>query len=148
MNQDKAAVERMAEKYIDIVNQNDIDALIKLYDENAAALVISALNPDGPPAREYQLLTSLKAIRETLAGLLTVVTHVTFHGAEAIVSGDTALCVVDATIEGKDEHGKPWKVSRRRSIDVLRRNAAGDWKFTIDNGVGALLLDMQRVDAT
>jgi ketosteroid isomerase-like protein len=50
----------------------------------------------------------------------------------ALASGDTALLVIDWTIDATGVDGKPLAV-RGTSTDVVRRQADGSWRCIIDN---------------
>jgi ketosteroid isomerase-like protein len=59
---------------------------------------------------------------------------------EVIETGDSALVVMEATLDYVDEAGAPVHAVRR-STHVFRRGPEGRWLCAIDNSYGTALLD-------
>lgn len=109
-------------------NKGDIDALVALYEPDAAMV-----------AQPGQVATGTKGVREVMAGFLALEPTLTLEKNEVITAGDIALCVTKWTLKGTGQDGKPVQMEGT-ATDVLRKQADGSWLFVIDNAWGAGIL--------
>ena len=72
------------------------------------------------------------AIRGALTALLELSPQMEVRVAEVHLAGDTALVVVDWTLNGTAPDGSA-VIQNGRSADVLRRDSDGTWRVLIDH---------------
>ncbi|MFE0424855.1 YybH family protein [Streptomyces sp. NPDC058953] len=109
-------------RYLRAFNSGDIDRLDPLYAEDA----ISVWEPGNP-------LTG-QARRDALAAFLALGPRMTAVLREAFVTGDTALLIVDWSVEIAAPEGT--ELMAGTGVDVLRLGADGTWRFAVDNPFG------------
>ncbi|MFG3410101.1 YybH family protein [Streptomyces sp. NPDC048142] len=116
-------VEKHTALYVEAFNAGDLDAVDAMYTEEAVAV----WEPGIPLTGQARL----DATREFLARgpKMTAVPRQSF------VTGDTALLIVDWTIDTKDANGKPEHLSGV-GVDVLRKGEDGNWRYAIDDPYG------------
>ncbi|MEU0451366.1 antibiotic biosynthesis monooxygenase [Streptomyces tendae] len=117
-----AGPEEMNRRYLDAYAARDIDAIMSVYAPGAAAVWEPGKAVSGPGHRE--------AVVEFLKREPKLSAEV----SESYVVGDTAALVVDWSIEVP---GAPEMTGTGRGLDVLRRNAAGEWRYLITNPFGS-----------
>jgi uncharacterized protein (TIGR02246 family) len=106
------------------LNAGDIDALVALY-EPQAALMPSPGN----------VVVGAAAIREALAGFLAGKPTITTSGRLVAQTGDIALLANKWTLAMTGPDGKPTTMSGN-AVEVARRQPAGHWLFAMDMPFG------------
>ncbi|HEX4523527.1 MAG TPA: SgcJ/EcaC family oxidoreductase [Casimicrobiaceae bacterium] len=114
-------LDQMFEKAL---NAGDIDALVALY-EPQAALMPSPGN----------VVTGTAAIREALSGFLAAKPTITTAGRLVAQTGDIALLANKWTLSMTGPDGKPTTMSGN-AVEVARRQPAGHWLFAMDMPFG------------
>ncbi|MGK5440452.1 YybH family protein [Micromonospora sp. URMC 105] len=111
------------EHYAQAFNSGDPELLDRMYTEDAVAV----WGPNEP-------LTG-QARREYVAEFLARRPVMTVQTRHSYVTGDTALMVVDWSIDMTGENGEP-EHHEGVGLDVLRRGADGMWRHAIDDPYG------------
>ncbi|MFB0619447.1 DUF4440 domain-containing protein [Streptomyces sp. AGS-58] len=116
-------VEKHTALYVEAFNAGDADAVNAMYTEEAVAV----WEPGEPLTGQARIDT----VREYLArgAQMTAVPRQSF------VTEDTALLVVDWTMDTTDEDGNPEHLEGV-GLDVLRRGTDGNWRYAIDDPYG------------
>ncbi|MFF9280297.1 antibiotic biosynthesis monooxygenase [Streptomyces griseosporeus] len=113
----------MNQRYLDAYAARDIDAIMAVYAPGAAAV--------WEPGKAVSGAEHRAAVEEFLKREPKLSAEV----RESYVVGDTAALVVDWSIEVP---GSPEMTGTGRGLDVLRRNARGEWRYIITNPFGSL----------
>jgi uncharacterized protein (TIGR02246 family) len=116
--------EQVDDLFAKALNAGDVDALTKLYEPQAS------LRPSPDKA-----VSGTAAIREALAGFVAAKPRMTLTARTVAQSGDIALCTAQWQLSMTGPDGKPAQVSGQ-SVEVVRRQANGDWLFVIDEPFG------------
>ncbi|MFE0804710.1 antibiotic biosynthesis monooxygenase [Streptomyces sp. NPDC058812] len=113
----------MNQRYLDAYAARDIDAIMSVYAPGASAVWEPGKAVSGAEHREavVEFLKREPKLSAEVSG--------------SYVVGDTAALVVDWSIEVP---GAPEMTGTGRGLDVLRRNAAGEWRYIITNPFGSL----------
>ena len=111
--------------FVNALNAGDLDALVALYEPNAA-LMPSPGN----------VVNGTAAIREALAGFLAAKPSMTMSARTLAQGCDVALVSATWQLSLTGQDGKPATMSGR-SVEVLRRQPDGRWLFAIDFPFGA-----------
>jgi len=106
------------------LNAGDIDALVALY-EPQAALMPSPGN----------VVVGAAAIREALAGFLAAKPTITTSGKLVAQTGDVALLANRWTLNMTGPDGKPTTMTGN-AVELARRQPAGHWLFAMDMPFG------------
>jgi len=106
------------------LNAGDIDALVALY-EPQAALMPSPGN----------VVVGSAAIREALAGFLAAKPTITTSGKLVAQTGDVALLANRWTLKMTGPDGKPTTMTGN-AVELARRQPAGHWLFAMDMPFG------------
>ncbi|MBV7699689.1 nuclear transport factor 2 family protein [Streptomyces sp. TRM70350] len=116
-------VEKHTALYVEAFNAGNLDAVNAMYTEDAVAV----WEPGVPLTGQARI----EAVREFLARgpKMTAVPRQSF------VAGDTALLIVDWTIDTTDADGRPERLSGV-GADVLRLGADGNWRYAVDDPYG------------
>ncbi|MCX5387481.1 nuclear transport factor 2 family protein [Streptomyces sp. NBC_00083] len=116
-------VEEHTALYVEAFNAGDVDAVNAMYTDEAVAV----WEPGFPLTGQARI----DSVREFLANgpKMTAVPQ------QSYVTGDTALLIVDWTIDTKDENGAPERLSGV-GVDVLRKGTDGNWRYAIDDPYG------------
>jgi uncharacterized protein (TIGR02246 family) len=122
--QSRATPEQVLTAIVDGINTGNLDALMPLYEPEAAF----AIQPGS-------LSRGLRGIREGLAGFIAMRGQLDLNVTQVLEASDLALVTTDWSFVGTGPHGEPVKLAAR-SADVLRRQADGCWRFVIDNPWG------------
>jgi uncharacterized protein (TIGR02246 family) len=109
---------------VDGINTGNLDALIRLYEPEAAF----ATQPGS-------LSHGLPGVRQALAGFTAMNGRLDLDVTRVLEAGDLALVTTAWSFIGAGADGEPVKLSAR-SADVLRRQVDGSWRFVIDNPWG------------
>ncbi|MER8097584.1 YybH family protein [Streptomyces goshikiensis] len=116
-------VEKHTALYVEAFNAGDFETVDGFYTEEAVAVWEPGKPLTGDARREYQ--------REFLKSKpkMTAVPRQTF------VTGDTALLIVDWTIDTVDAEGRPERLEGI-GVDVLRLGEDNVWRYAIDDPFG------------
>ncbi|MEU3289501.1 DUF4440 domain-containing protein [Streptomyces longwoodensis] len=116
-------VEKHTALYVEAFNAGDADAVNAMYTEEAVAV----WEPGTPLTGQARI----DSVREFLARgpRMTAVPRQSF------VTEDTALLVVDWSIDTTGDDGNPEHLEGV-GLDVLRRGADGNWRYAIDDPYG------------
>jgi ketosteroid isomerase-like protein len=105
-------------------NAGDVDALLKLYDEQSVLV-----DEPGKPVQ------GLENIRQALIGFLALKLPIQLTVRRVYENGDIGFCVADWSIAGKAPDGKDVKVGGT-SVEVVKRTSGGNWVYVIDSPYG------------
>ncbi|MDT0433384.1 MULTISPECIES: nuclear transport factor 2 family protein [Streptomyces] len=123
MSQIIADLEKRTELYVDAFNAGDADALEDFYTEEAIAVWEPGKPLTGQARRDYQ------------RAFLSRGPRITAVPRQSFVTSDTALLIVDWTIDTVDESGTAVQL-RGIGVDVLRLGEDGVWRYTVDDPYG------------
>ena len=113
------------ERFSELLSQGRIDALLELYEDDAAFL------PE--PGRAVVGTALIRAELERFAALQP---RMTGSVKKVVETGDTALVAYRWQLEGTAPDGSPVDMAGT-SADVLRRRPDGSWGVLIDDPWGA-----------
>jgi ketosteroid isomerase-like protein len=105
-------------------NAGDVDALLKLYDEQSVLVA--------EPGKPVQ---GLDNIRQALIGFLALKLPIQLTVRRVYENGDIGFCVADWNIAGKAPDGKDVKVGGT-SAEVVKKTSGGNWVYVIDSPYG------------
>ena len=105
-------------------NAGDLDALLKLYDEQSVLVA--------EPGKPVQ---GLESIKKALMGFLALKLPIQLTVRRVYENGDVGLCVADWSMAGKAPDGKDVKLGGT-SAEVVRKTSAGNWVYVIDSPYG------------
>jgi uncharacterized protein (TIGR02246 family) len=110
---------------IEAINKGDLDAAVALYEPKATFVLDSG-----------EVITGQSAIREVAQGYIAMKPKFT-QEVKALLNGDEDLALTSSTwnVSGIDTDGKPF-TANGKSMEVVRRQADGTWRFVIDNPHG------------
>jgi uncharacterized protein (TIGR02246 family) len=106
------------------LNAGDIDALVALYEPQAALMPSPG-----------KVVVGAVAIREALAGFLAAKPTITTSGRLVAQTGDIALLANRWTLSMIGPDGKPTTMSGN-AVEVARPQPAGHWLFAMDMPFG------------
>ncbi|MFF9912764.1 YybH family protein [Streptomyces sp. NPDC013457] len=116
-------VEKHTALYVEAFNAGDADAVNAMYTEDAVAVW-----DRGVPLTGQARIDSVKEY-------LAAGPRMTAVPRQSFVTGDTALLIVDWTIDTTDADGNAEHLSGV-GVDVLRQGADGNWRYAIDDPYG------------
>ncbi|MBG0856946.1 nuclear transport factor 2 family protein [Streptomyces spinoverrucosus] len=116
-------VEKHTALYVEAFNAGDADAVNAMYTDEAVAV----WEPGVPLTGQARV----DAVRE----FLSHGPRMTAVPRQSFVTGDTALLIVDWTIDTTDADGNPERLSGV-GADVLRLGADGNWRYAVDDPYG------------
>jgi ketosteroid isomerase-like protein len=116
--------EEVLESIVDGINTGNLDALMTLYEPNAAF----AAQPD-------KLAHGLTGVRESLSGFIAMKGKLDLKVTRVLEASGLALVVGVWTFTGTGPDGEPVNLASENA-DVLRRQDDGSWRFVIDNPWG------------
>jgi uncharacterized protein (TIGR02246 family) len=116
--------EELLKSIVDGINTGDLDALMTLYEAEAAFA--------GQPGN---LSHGLSGVRESLAGFIAMKGTLDLKVTRVLQASDLALVAGAWTFTGTAPDGGPVNLSGHNA-DVLRRQPDGTWRFVIDNPWG------------
>jgi uncharacterized protein (TIGR02246 family) len=114
------------------ITASDFDALMDFYAEDAILVVKPGLNVAGKESIRAAFVRIAEFTRHTL--------RVGQGRMEVLEAGDTALVIMESTLDYDGEDGAPVHATRRATY-VFRRGFDARWLCAIDNSYGAALLD-------
>jgi len=116
--------EQVLQCVVDGVNTGDIEALMALYEPEAAF----ATQPGN-------LVRGLPGVRGAVAGFMAMKGKLDLKVTRVLEASDLALVITVWSFAGTGPDGQPVKLATS-SADVLRRQADGSWRLVIDNPWG------------
>jgi uncharacterized protein (TIGR02246 family) len=116
--------EEVLKSIVDGINTGNLDALMPLYESNAAFA-----------AQPGNLAKGLAGVREALTGFIAMKGKLDLKVTRVLEAGGLALVIGVWSFTGTGPDGQPVKLASK-SADVLRRQADGSWCFVIDNPWG------------
>jgi uncharacterized protein (TIGR02246 family) len=119
-----ATPERVLEAIVDGINTGDLDALVPLYESEAAFAT-----------RPGSLAHGVPGVRDALAGFISMQGTLDLEVTRVLEVDDLALVTGVWSFEGTGPDGEPVRLAASNA-DVLRRQADGTWRFVIDNPWG------------
>lgn len=119
-----ATPERVLEAIVDGINTGDLDALVPLYESEAAFAT-----------RPGSLAHGVPGVRDALAGFISMRGTLDLEVTRVLEVDDLALVTGVWSFEGTGPDGEPVRLAASNA-DVLRRQADGTWRFVIDNPWG------------
>ena len=119
-----ATPEQVLESIVDGINSGNLDALMPLYESEAAFVTQPGSLAHGSPS-----------VREALAGFISMKGKLDLEVTRVLKVGDLALVIGVWSFNGSGPDGEPVHLAARNA-DVLRRQTDGTWRFVIDNPWG------------
>jgi ketosteroid isomerase-like protein len=116
--------EQVLKSIVDGINAGNLDALMSLYEPEAAFAAQPGSLAHGP-----------QGVRQSLAAFLAMKGRLDLNVTRVLEAGGLALVVGVWSFTGTGPDGAPVTLTGR-SGDVLRRQADGSWRFVIDNPWG------------
>jgi uncharacterized protein (TIGR02246 family) len=121
---DRGTPEQVLESIVDGINTGNLDALVSLYEPQAAFAT-----------RPGSLSHGFPGVRAALAGFVAMNGKLDLAVTRVLEASDLALVTTAWSFTGTGPDGEPVKLSAQ-SADVLRPQADGSWRFVIDNPWG------------
>ena len=112
----------------------DIETSVALYEPGAALF-----------ARSGEVMTGHAAIRANNAALIALKPRFHIERIVTTVSGDGGIATtrMKARLEGSRSDGRPVK-SELHTLEVLRKQADGSWRYVIDDPFGSMRAQMEE----
>jgi uncharacterized protein (TIGR02246 family) len=123
-NDPAPAAGRVIDQFAKHLNEGDLDALVRLYEPDAAFVPEPGV-----------VLQGVDAIRGALEGFLALEPVISGQVQSVVESGGVALVVNRWRLEGTSPDGDPVEMSGM-SADVVRRQPDGSWRVLIDDPWG------------
>jgi uncharacterized protein (TIGR02246 family) len=117
--------EAVIERFSELLAEGNLDAMVDLYEPDAAF----APQPG-------EIVSGRDAIRSALSAFLAVKPRMTGHIEKVLRAGDTALVANRWNLRGTAPDGSPVEMAAT-SADVLRRRSDGSWGIVIDDPWGS-----------
>lgn len=115
---------QVLEAIVDGINAGDIDALMRLYEPDAAFAAQPGSLAHGPAG-----------VRSSLAAFIAMKGTLDIRLKHVLEASDLALVVGEWSFTGTSADGAPVTLTGHNA-DVLRRQPDGSWRFVIDNPWG------------
>jgi uncharacterized protein (TIGR02246 family) len=109
---------------IDAINRGDVEGALALYEPDAAFVT------------DEGTVVGHDAIRPVMEAFISTKPQLTMEPKEVVQTGDIAMTRGTWKLVGTDPDGKPLEMGGR-SVEVVRRQADGSWRFAIDDPNGA-----------
>jgi ketosteroid isomerase-like protein len=120
----KGTPEQVLQSIVGGINSGNLDALMSLYESEAAIA-----------SQPGKLSHGLAGVREALAGFIAMKGKLDLKLTRVLEVGDLALVTGVWSFNGTGPDGAPVKL-QAKNADVLRRQSDGSWRFVIDNPWG------------
>lgn len=111
--------------FAEALSRGDLEGALSMYEPDACFD-----DGRGEPAYGHD------QIREKLAALIAQHAHLNCHQIDVLENGDLAVLRARWIFSGTDDDGERFEYTGR-SIEIVRRQPDGSWKFTIDLPSGA-----------
>ena len=125
-------LKQVIENADNLINQEDFEALMDFYSDDATLVVRPGLNATG----KDQIRKAFIAIAEHFNHSLKV----TQGDMVIIESGDIALVIANAYLKADKKTDSPFSMERKATY-VFRKSPTGTWQCAIDNSYGTELLN-------
>jgi ketosteroid isomerase-like protein len=119
-----ATPEQVLESIVEGINSGNVDALMPLYESEAAFATRPGSLAHGSPG-----------VREALAGFISMNGKLDLQVTRVLEVDDLALVTGIWSFDGTGPDGEPVRLEANNA-DVLRRQEDGTWRFVIDNPWG------------
>jgi uncharacterized protein (TIGR02246 family) len=116
--------EQVLKSIVDGINTGNLDALMTLYESEAAFA-----------AQPGNLAHGSSGVRESLAAFIAMKGTLDLKVTRVLAASDLALVAGVWSFTGTGTDGAPVTLTGQNA-DVLRRQADGSWRFVIDNPWG------------
>lgn len=116
--------EEVLQSIVDGINGGNLDALMTLYEPEAAFATQPGVLAHGLPG-----------VRGALAGFIALKGKLDLKVTRVLEASDLALVATVWSFAGTGPDGQPVALAAK-SADVLRRQADGSWRLVIDNPWG------------
>ena len=116
--------EQVLQAITDGINAGDLDALLRLYEPEAAFA-----------SQPGNLAHGVAGIQSSLEAFLAMKGTLDIRLKRVLQASDLALVFGEWSFTGTGADGQPVTLTGR-NVDVLRRQADGSWRFVIDNPWG------------
>ena len=116
--------EQVLKSIVDGINTGNLDALMTLYESDAAFA-----------SQPGSLVHGVPGVRESLAAFIAMKGTLDLKVTRVLEAGGLALVAGAWSFSGTGPDGVPVKLTGHNA-DVLRRQADGSWRFVIDNPWG------------
>ncbi len=116
--------EQVLQSIVDGINTGNLDALMTLYEPQAAFA-----------AQPGTLAHGLQGVRASLAAFIAMKGMLDLKVTRVLTASDLALVAGVWSFKGTGPDGTPVTLTGHNA-DVLRRQADGSWRFVIDNPWG------------
>ena len=116
--------QQVLEAIVDGINTGDMDALLRLYEPDAAFA-----------AQPGSLAHGLAGVQSSLEAFIAMKGTLDIRLKHVLEASDLALVVGEWSFTGTGPDGQPVTLTGHNA-DVLRRQADGSWRFVIDNPWG------------
>jgi uncharacterized protein (TIGR02246 family) len=117
-------VDEHQEAFGEAFNSGNADAVNAMYTDDAVGVWEPGKPLRGQARRDY--VTRFMAVRKPTVDATV---------RQSLVTGDTAMLIVEWSMETTGEDGKPEHLEGV-AVDVLRRGEDGRWRYVIDNPYG------------
>jgi len=117
--------EHLHQHFASAFNSGDLDAVIKLYEPDAALV-----------PQPGQVTKGLSANRQALQQFMALRGRIDIKTVYVIRAGDLALLRGEWRLIGTGPDGKPVEMNGK-NVEVACRQPNGDWLFAIDHPYGA-----------
>ena len=124
MNTEVLEPARLPFAFEDALNAGDVEAILALFSPDATMRT---------PAHE--VLTGSDELRGEIVRTVAAGAHLTNRARFCLIGDDTALVIVDWTLEATAPDGTR-ATSTGTTANVARRSADGTWRFTVLNPLG------------
>ncbi|GKV94218.1 SgcJ/EcaC family oxidoreductase [Pectobacterium aroidearum] len=114
------------------ISERDFDALMRYYAEDAALVIKPGMVARG----KDDIRKAFIAIADYFKNQLVVEQG----NMQVIEGGGDALVIMETVLHYPDEQGSIVTTTRRATY-VFRKDADGNWLYTVDNSYGTTLLD-------
>ena len=115
--------EEVNPQLIDAINRGDVDAALELYEPGAAFVT------------EEGVVVGHDAIRPVMEAFIATKPSLTMEPKEVVRSGDVAITRGTWKLVGTGPDGDAIEMNGR-SVEVVREQADGTWRFLIDDPNG------------